>query len=477
MSKILIVDDDAQLRQSFNKLLCREGYDVAMAATGEAAVSMVRESSPDLVILDVRLPGMDGLETLEELLQIDSRLPVIIMTAYTTTDTAIKATQRGAFDYVIKPFDIPDILKLILEALEVNKAMRAQGESESQFEPGSMEGLIGTSKAMQDVYKAIGRTASSDATVLIRGESGTGKELVARAIYQYSRRSDKPFVVINCVAIPDTLLESELFGYEKGAFTGAHNRHLGKIELGQRGTVFFDEIGDMPMGIQAKVLRLLQEKKIERLGGGGEVIPVDVRIIAATKTDLEAAIEQGKFREDLYYRLKVVTIQLPPLRERPEDIPLLADFFLSRFSTELGFENPGVSEEAKKLLGGLPWPGNVRELANTMQKALIFNRGCPIRPEDISPVMNGREPQSGLKESEVEEVLRKWVRQRLVTGFEDNLFDVLMDGFGSALVGEALELSGGNRSRAAKMLGISRPTLQSKIEKYHLRIDASIKQE
>ena len=236
---------------------------------------------------------------------------------------------------------------------------------------------------MQEIYKAIGRVSSSDATVLIRGESGTGKELVARAVYQHSFRDDKPFLVINCVAIPENLLESELFGYEKGAFTGASHRRMGKIEQANRGTVFLDEIGDMPTTIQAKILRLLQEKNIERLGGR-DIIPVDVRIIAATNRDLEAALEAGRFREDLYYRLKVVTITLPPLRERTSDIPLLTDYFLARHADQAGMGSPGITPEAREVLKGNPWPGNIRELSNTIQKVLIFNRGAPIRAEDVS---------------------------------------------------------------------------------------------
>ncbi len=341
MGKILIVDDDPQLRQSFEKLLTEDGHQVKTASSGEAALAQVKAETPDLVIMDVRLPGMDGLEAFRAIHEMEPKLPVIVMTAYGTTETAIEATKLGAFEYVLKPPEFPDMLALIGQALEAGRFMRSRVELDVAPSAAAAEAIIGRSKPMQEVYKAIGRVAPTDATALIRGESGTGKELVARAIYQHSLRAAKPFLVINCVAIPETLLESELFGYEKGAFTGAVHRRVGKFEQAHGGTVFLDEIGDMPFSIQAKILRLLQEKSIERLGGR-EPIPVDVRIIAATNRDLEAALAAGKFREDLYYRLKVVTIWLPPLKERPEDLTLLAEYFLARFAKEMGLDNPGM---------------------------------------------------------------------------------------------------------------------------------------
>jgi len=337
---ILIVDDDHQLRQSFERLLAAEGYATLTASSGEAGVKLVREKSPDMVVMDVRMPGMNGLEAYAAMRAIDPRLPVIIMTAFGSTDVAIEATKMGAFDYVLKPFDIPEILDLIKKALEAARFMRTKVEMDGDVTGGTAEAIVGASPAMREIYKAIGRAAPTDATVLIRGESGTGKELVARALYQHSERSGRPFLVINCVAIPETLLESELFGYEKGAFTGAGARRAGKIEQASGGTVFLDEIGDMPLSIQAKLLRLLQEKQVERLGGG-RPIPVDVRIIAATNRDLERAVADGLFREDLYYRLKVVTLTLPPLRDRPGDIPLLARYFLAPVR-----RRPGVPRQA-----------------------------------------------------------------------------------------------------------------------------------
>jgi nitrogen regulation protein NR(I) len=474
LAAILIVDDDLQLRQSFEKLLCQEGHAVKTAPSGEVGLSMVRTHQFDLVIMDVRLPGMSGLDTFQALREIEPKLPVIIMTAFGTTETAIEATKMGAFDYVLKPFDIPEILVLIEQAIEAGRFMRSRVEMDVVPETTSLEAIIGRSRAMQEVYKAIGRVAPTDATVLIRGESGTGKELVARAIYQHSLRSDKPFLVINCVAIPETLLESELFGYEKGAFTGAVNRRVGRIEQAHGGTVFLDEIGDMPSSIQSKILRLLQEKSIERLGGR-EPIPVDVRIIGATNRDLEAALADGHFREDLYYRLKVVTLWLPPLRERPGDIPLLADYFLARFAKEMDIGNPGVTEMAKAMLSSYSWPGNVRELGNTIQKALIFSRGCPIGPEDTARAIGGAEApeRNGSDADALTESIRQWVRNGLSMEIMENKFDHFMDRFAGMLISEALNLTGGNRSRAAKLLGLSRPTLLARIEKHRIKMETS----
>ena len=476
MGKILIVDDEPQIRQSFEKILTEEGYAVRTASSGEAAIAQVRTEVPDLVIMDVSMPGMNGLEAFRAIHEIEPKLPVIVMTGKGTTETAIEATKMGAFEYLLKPLEFPDSLTLISQALEAGRFMRSRVELDVAPDTAAADAIIGRSKPMQEVYKAIGRVAPTDATVLIRGDSGTGKELVARAIYQHSLRSAKPFLVINCVAIPETLLESELFGYEKGAFTGAVNRRVGKFEQAHGGTVFLDEIGDMPFSIQAKILRLLQERSIERLGGR-EPIPVDVRIIAATNRDLEAALAQGRFREDLYYRLKVVTLWLPPLKERAQDITLLGEYFLARFAKEMDMANPGTTAEAKLLLQNYQWPGNVRELANAMQKALIFSRGYPIDPEDVSRAIGGESLAKEAGNQQADEIVRQWVRQTLAAGEAKDVFETCMDRFASLIISEALDLTGGNRSRAAKILGISRPTLLSKIDKYRLKLETSVKLE
>ncbi|MBN2124812.1 MAG: sigma-54-dependent Fis family transcriptional regulator [Deltaproteobacteria bacterium] len=476
MSTILIIDDDDQLRKSFERLLSEEGYAVESAASGEAGLKAVQSRVPDLVILDMRLPGMNGFETFRAIHDIEPKLPVIIMTAYGTTETAIEATKMGAFDYILKPFDIPDMLGVIEQALDAGRFMRSPVDMDARPEKASREAIVGQSRPMQDLYKAIGRVAPTDATVLIRGDSGTGKELVARAVYQHSTRANKPFLVINCVAIPETLLESELFGYEKGAFTGAAHRRVGKIEQANHGTVFLDEIGDMPFGIQAKILRLLQERSIERLGGR-ETIPVDVRIIAATNRNLEDALADGRFREDLYYRLKVVSIWIPPLRERPGDIPRLTEYFMARYAAEMGMDNPGIAHEAMAILNAHPWPGNVRELENTVQKALIFGRGAPMSAEGVSQAISGKTQGTEGGLAAADQDIRQWVGKTLHAGDHENLFDAWMDKFAGILISEALKATGGNRSQAAKILGLSRPTLHSKIEKYNLKFETSVKEE
>lgn len=473
MSSILIIDDDDQLRISFEKLLAEEGYTVLSAASGEAGIRQFKTTKPDLVIIDMRMPGMSGLETFEVIHQMDSRVPVIIMTAFGTTESAITATQMGAFDYILKPFEIPDMLDIIEQAVEAGRCMRIPVDLNVSPFDASREAIIGKSQAMQNVYKSIGRVSSTDATVLIRGESGTGKELVARALYQHSLRNAKPFLIINCVAIPETLLESELFGFEKGAFTGAVHRRMGKIEQAHGGTIFLDEIGDMPLNLQAKLLRLLQEKSIERIGGR-ETIPVDVRIIAATNRDLEKAIAEGRFREDLYYRLKVVTIWLPPLRERKGDIPLLTEYFLARYAGEVSINNPGMTDAAIRILENYVWPGNIRELGNTIHKALIFNRGTPISADDIKQTITGKKT-SETQNDDLEQQIRQRIREYLTDNTAENLFDTCMDRFAAILISEALNMNGGNRSQAAKQLGISRPTLHSKIDKYHLKFKTSVK--
>jgi DNA-binding NtrC family response regulator len=467
MNQILIIDDDQQLGLSFAKILSQEGYQTANAFTGSEGIEAVKKNRPDVVILDIRLPDMGGLEVFEDIHEIFPKLPVIIITAYSSTETAIGAIQKGAFDYIYKPFDVPEMLLVVEKAVVAGHCM----SSPVDVNPGGeifsgREALVGSGSSMLEVYKAIGRVSSTDATVLIRGESGTGKELASRAIYNHSNRADKPFVVVNCVAIPETLLESELFGYEKGTFTGAVHKRVGKIEQARGGTVFLDEIGDMPLSIQSKFLRLLQENSIERLGGE-EPIDVDVRVIAATNRNLETAVAEGTFREDLYYRLRVVTLIMPPLRERKEDIDTLAEYLLARLSAEMSLNNPGISAEALIKIKQYDWPGNIRELSNSLKKALIFNRGAPLQPEDIT--LNQEQVDlSGEANQSVAADIQPWVRAVLHSEKQERLFDSCLDHIAALLVREALVITQGNRSNAAKLLGISRPTLHAKIEKYKL---------
>ncbi len=466
---ILIIDDDDQLRFSFERLLSQEGYRVLLAASGEQGIQILERERPHLIFLDIRLPGKGGMEILRIIKEKDPRIPVIVITAYGTTDLAIEAIRAGAFDYVLKPFEIPELLNLIKNALKASSLMNRPLQMESIPDSAGVDALIGKSKGMQEVYKAIGRVSNSDATVLIRGESGTGKELVARAIYQYSRRKNKPFLVINCVAIPDTLLESELFGYERGAFTGATYRKLGKIEQANGGTVFLDEVGDMAMGIQAKILRLLEEKKIERLGGR-DPIKVDVRIIAATNKDLEEAIRSGTFREDLYYRLNVVTIWLPPLKERKEDIPLLVEYFIQKYCKEMEIDPPPITERALAFLKSYDWPGNVRELSNTIQKVLILNKGLPIDVREVKEALKEAPSKCGA-ELFGKGGIREFISHLFSQNVEGILYERCMDQFSALLISEALRICNGNKSQAAKLLGLSRPTLHAKIEKHKIRME------
>lgn len=526
MAEILIVDDDHHLRQGFQRLLDAEGYETRTAASAEEALNLMRERMPQCVVMDVRMPGMDGLEALKRMRALEGCPPVLIMTAYSTTETAIEATRLGAFDYVLKPFDIPQVLELLQRALAAGESRRrheARSAEEALGEEDDIR-LVGHTPPMQELYKAIGRVAPTDALVLIRGESGTGKELVANAIWRYSPRSRRPFSVINCVAIPDTLLESELFGYERGAFTGAQHRRIGRIEQAAGGTIFLDEIGDMPPGIQAKLLRLLQEKQIQRLGGH-DSIDVDVRIIAATNANLEQAVADGRFREDLYYRLKVVTLWTPPLRERREDIPALAAFLLHRQAAGLHRPDPGLEEEALRYLAGLDWPGNVRELSNALQKALVFNSGAPVSIRDLQLVLDspaGHPPAAGPGPNGNGDAAPAPGMRRAPAGMTGNAiperespgadtaapvpaapatghsdgqrslddivtaclrsgvpspFDTCMDIMGRAVVREALRQCGGNRSQAARLLGLSRPTLLTRMEKYGLKIETRISDE
>ncbi len=479
MAVILIVDDDPRLRDSFAKLLAQEGHQPLTAASGEEGIARLAQDKPDLVVMDVRMPGMTGIEALARMKAQDQATPVIIMTAFAATDTAIEAVNKGAFDYNLKPFDIPEMLGLIEQALDAARLAKGNAPAARRAEAPAVT-LLGQSRAMREIYKQLGRVAATDATVLVQGESGTGKELAARAIWSYSGRKSRPLVVVNCVAIPEALLESELFGHERGAFTGAHQRRAGKIEQAQGGTVFLDEIGDMPLPVQAKLLRLLQERQIERLGGKGP-IPVDVRIIAATNRDLEAAMAEGRFREDLYYRLQVVRIVLPPLRERKEDIPQLADHFLAIHAAAMGCPVPAVEPGGLLALAAHDWPGNVRELSNVLHKTLIFSRGLSITGDAVRAAIAGRapEPEQGQApgqgpSADPEQALELYVRQAVAAGGAD-LFAQITDKVAAMAVAEALRATGGNRSQAARLLGLSRPTLLAKMEKLGLVVEASVK--
>ena len=466
MVRIMIVDNDRRMRRKLERLLIDSGYRVIKAESGEMLLHRIGHTPLDLIIMEAHLPGLTSLETLEKLRVTHPKLPVIILAKTATTEDVIKTSKLGAFEYVLKPFIDEEMSKLVDQALETGRFMRSPVNIAQDSAESGGDNLVGCSQPMQEIYKAIGRVAPTDTTVLIRGESGTGKELVARAIYQHSKRANGAFVIVNCVAIPENLLESELFGYERGAFTGADRQRIGKIEYAHKGTVFLDEIGDIPLNVQAKLLRLLQEKSIERIGGK-QPIHADVRIIAATNADLEAKIKADHFREDLYYRINVVSLNLPPLKQRREDIPLLADHFMARFSENLAVRNPGILPEAKGILKRYDWPGNVRELANTIEKCLIFSKGRPVGVEEVSYLVSGKEKSVLDTFENLDELIKTWVRQNLSRDHSNLLVD-LTDHVTRLVINETLTACGGNRSQAAKRLGVSRPTLLYKLTRYGL---------
>ncbi len=457
MNKILLVDDERNVHYSLQRAL-GEAFRISSAFSGEEALHKLTTEKSHLILLDVKLPGADGLEMLQRIKVMDRDVPVILLTAYGTTETAITAMKHGAYDYLLKPVDIASLKGMMTKALHL-RTLTEQVEALSLPESTQATPLLGRSGAMQDLYKMIGRVAPTDTTVLISGESGTGKELVARAIHQHSLRADGPWVALNCAAIPESLLESELFGHEKGAFTGAIERKPGSFEEASGGTLFLDEAGELPLAVQAKLLRALQEKEIRRLGGR-ESLPLDVRIIAATNKDLEGAVARAEFREDLYYRLNVMHLHLPPLRARQEDIPLLAQHFLTRSSRELERSVGGFAPDALEALSAYTWPGNVRELENTMKQALMTCRGYLITAADLR-----------LGERSITRVQQAPPRDPL----DDGLEQMLLTHAGQAyhrveehLIRKALELTKHNQVRAAHLLGITRNILRHRMKQFGL---------
>jgi two-component system nitrogen regulation response regulator GlnG len=470
-ARILIADDEDSLRWVLERGLRKVGYDVTAVADGNAAIQAYEAEPFDLVFLDIRMPGVDGLAVLERLREIRPDAYVVVMTAHGSMDTAIKAMQRGAYDYLAKPFDLDEVLLLCERALSASRLTQEVARLKSGLqEVREFSALIGRHPRMQDVYKTIGRIAGSDVTVLLRGESGTGKELVARAIHHYSRRSGRPFVAVSCAAIPGTLLESEMFGHERGAFTDAKERRLGKFELAHGGTLYLDEIGDMPVDLQTKLLRTLQERVIERIGGH-EPIRVDVRVLAATNRDLDVLMRDGRFREDLYYRLNVVTINLPPLRERRRDIPLLVEHFLSKYAEELG--DRGVSADALDRLVGHDWPGNVRELENVIQRAMVMATTGVVLPEHL-PIGPVSAAASVAVDATLEEIIERKLLE-CVRGLRErstaNLYDLMVGLVEKPLLRAVLRETGGNQVRAAQILGINRNTLRKKLTEHGIDPD------
>jgi two-component system nitrogen regulation response regulator GlnG len=463
--KILVVDDEESIRWALRKALEREGYRVALASDGVEGLARATESDIDLVLMDIKMPGTDGFDALTRIKESRPDLPVIIMTAFGTLQAAVQAMKRGAYDYVTKPFDFDELSILVRRAFEVRDLTEQIARMEGGVgQPFDFEGVVGLCPSMQQIFKLVGKVAASDLTVLIRGESGTGKELLARAIHYNSRRLARPFTAVNCAAIPRDLLESELFGHEKGAFTGASALRRGKFELAEGGTLFLDEIGDMDLGLQAKILRVLQERQFERVGGE-RPISADVRVIAATNQDLETAVTQRGFREDLYYRLNVVSITLPPLRDRTEDIPLLVNHFLRLFAEEQGGEPKTISPEALELMLAYMWPGNVRELENAVKRACVLAATSLILPEHL-PAALARPEEKAAGGSSLERMLHQAIGaelQRLKAGRDGQIYPHFLEALERPLLLRVLERTGGNQLRAAELLGINRNTLRKKL--------------
>lgn len=449
---ILVVDDEESVRKLLTAVLKKEGYTVETAEDGRQAVEKARLIKPALVIMDIRMPNLDGLSAFKAIREENKEVLVILMTAFAAVETAVEAVKLGAYDYIIKPFNIDEVKLLIKRAMQVQtlteevKVLR-----EELYSNYRLDKLLTNSPKMQELYRIIGKVASTGATVLLSGESGTGKELIANTIHYNSLRSHGPLVKVNCGALPESLLESELFGHEKGAFTGAAARKLGRFELANKGTIFLDEIGEVSQSLQVKLLRVLQEREFERVGGT-EPVKTDIRIIAATNRNLEEMVAKGTFREDLYYRLNVVSIHVPPLRERREDILLLADYFLHKYAQENNRTMSMFDQETCSLLADYNWPGNVRELANVVERAVIMSTGCVIFPEDLPQALSRQqivamEASSDYTGQSLKEIIKQVERN---------------------VIKQALAHNNGNKVKTAKDLGMSRRALLYKIEEYEL---------
>ncbi|MBI4593000.1 MAG: sigma-54-dependent Fis family transcriptional regulator [Candidatus Rokubacteria bacterium] len=451
-SRVLVVDDERLIRWSLQQTLEKAGYEVETAENGAAAIAAVRDEPPDLVLLDLKLPDTDGIQVLRQVKELGPSVQVVIMTAYADVGTAVEAMRLGAYDYLSKPIDFENLAVTLRNALEARQLRQKVELLREKLAPSHFDHVIGTSRAIQDVVTVARKVSASGATtVLIQGESGTGKDLLAKAIHYGSARADEAFMEITCTAMPETLLESELFGHERGAFTDAKTQKKGLVELAHGGTLFLDEIGDMTAALQAKLLRVLEERRFRRLGGTRD-ITVDVRVVAATNKDLRGEVEQGTFRKDLYYRLQVVTITIPPIRERREDIPLLTRHFLEHFSREFRKRRPQLSPEVERLLVEYDWPGNVRELRNVIERAMILAESDELTRGDLPPEIASHSPSPPLETPHfqlpatglvLEEIEREFVRQ-------------------------ALDLTHGNQTRAARLLGLTRDELRYRAKKFDL---------
>jgi len=482
MPMLLVVDDEPSILAAFRRVFRDQALEVRTAESATEGLAMARACHPDVIILDIQLPDMNGLEALRRLRDLDARSPVIFITGKSTTDTAIEAMKLGAYEYLLKPLELAQLRQVIEQALAISRMMHVPAVvAETETVDERADAIVGRCPAMQKVYKDIGRVAGQEVTVLIGGESGTGKELVARAIYQHSRRSTGPFLAINCAAIPEQLLESELFGHEKGAFTGADRRRIGKFEQCSGGTVFLDEVGDMSPLTQSKILRLVQEQRFERVGGN-ETIHTDVRVLAATNQDLEPLVASGRFRQDLYYRLSVFTIRLPPLREREDDLNLLVLHYLRRFSREMSKDVQTVAPEAFELLHQYAWPGNVRELQSVIKQALLQAAGPILLPDFLPEFLRQKErmpdgvvgPKGKIGDSsDGFAALAPLVEERLRTG-TDTLYEETLRRMERILLTRVLQHTGGNQLQAAKILGITRGSLRTKLRELGITIARTV---
>jgi len=469
---VLIVDDDSKITEAIGECLESFNYNLQVVSSGEEAINKIGDPSIALVLLDINLPDISGLDVLTTLKQRNSAVPIVIMTGFVSTDAAIEAMKKGAYEFITKPFDINKLIGIVNKVMKDSPHTRGLEtfSRERKIEQGD---IIGRSPEMVEIAKVIGQVAATDASVLITGESGTGKELIAKSIYKNSLRDDKPFLSVNCAALPETLLESELFGHEKGSFTGAYARKLGKFEVCNGGTIMLDEIADMSPLTQSKVLRVLQEQEFERVGGN-ETIKIDVRIIAATNKSLVNLIKEDKFRVDLFYRLKVVSIYIPPLRERREDIPQLIEHFIKRYSAETGKDIKGVSKEAMERLNNYVWPGNVRELENNIHSAVVMAKTDILTPEHF-PILSDQHEQMSIDLEQLEDDYTRMFTEVIIPNFnkivavsKGHIYHHLLSGFEKALFSAALKQSSSNQVKASDLLGISRNTLRDRISKYGL---------
>jgi len=479
MPTLLVIDDEEAIQHAFRRAFHGGEIEIRAAGTAAEALERVASDRPDVVVLDVRLPDASGLETFRRIQAIDARVPVILVTGHGTADLAIEAMKEGAYEYLLKPLELAELRHLVDRAVQTRRLMTVPaGMPEVESAPPAADLLLGRCAAMQDVYKAIGRVARQDVTVLVRGESGTGKELVARAVYQHSNRAVRPFLAINCAAIPENLLESELFGHEKGAFTGAERRRIGKFEQANGGTIFLDEVGEMTPLTQAKILRVIQDQTFERVGGT-ETVRTDVRLIAATNANLEQMVEEGRFRKDLYFRLNVFAIALPPLRERDGDLDLLIDYFTRLFGQELGKPVREVDPAALAALRAYPWPGNVRELQSVLKQTLLRMSGTAVLP-DFLPEAVRRGPASAgggaAPEAQAPSGAFDWdefVRSGIAANTE-NLYAECLERMEREVIVRVLRHTGGNQLQAARLLGITRGSLRTKIRALGIKIDRAI---